>query len=208
MNVEYIDHMGTDVSVVNAARVSFGKKVKRLSTRDKKLIGYLAAHEHWTPFAHTAITVHVSAPMFVARQLAKHQIGLVWNEISRRYVDSNVTFYLPPVWREKADDKKQGSGEGTVNTEQPDAFMDQAIDYYNKLIASNVAPELARMVLPQAMNTEWYWSGSLFAFSRVCKLRIADDAQAETRTIARQISNICEELFPISWKELQEKGNN
>ena len=146
--------------------------------------------------------------MFVARQLAKHQIGLVWNEISRRYVDSNVTFYLPPVWREKADDKKQGSGEGTVNTEQPDAFMDQAIDYYNKLIASNVAPELARMVLPQAMNTEWYWSGSLFAFSRVCKLRIADDAQAETRTIARQISNICEELFPISWKELQEKRNN
>ena len=220
MKVKYLDNMGDDLSVVNAARVSFGKRVVEkgyhqyvldgyyktrpfVSDRDIRLIKYLAAHGHWTPFAHTCITFHVSAPIFVARQLAKHQVGLVWNEMSRRYVDKDVTFYTPDAWRAKAENKKQGShASDLVEVDDADSLMSRCLDYYRFLIGKGVAPEQARIVLPQSMYTEWFWSGSLYAFSRMCKLRLATDAQQETGFIAKEISDRCDQVFPVCWNSL------
>lgn len=210
MIVKYVDHMGTDLSVVNSARVSFGKKSETLSDKDEKLIAYLSKHEHWTPFAHTCISLHIKAPLFVARQLGKHQVGLVWNEISRRYVDFEPEIYEPDQWRGRATDKKQGSDPSKsvcMNKTQYINSVKECIDHYTKLIDTGVAPELARMVLPQSMYTEWYWTGSLYSFNRVCKLRLTDDAQYETKVIAKQIAEWCGKLFPTSWKYLQGEKN-
>jgi thymidylate synthase (FAD) len=209
----YIDHMGSDLSVVNAARVSFGKKSewvycgqsdgrdKGLSGRDTKLINYLAKHKHISPFGHAFASFHVKAPVFVARQLVKHKF-LRWNEISRRYVDDEPEFYVPDVWRGRSADKKQGSD----GVSQPPMWlgttMEQVLDLYDQMIHDGVAPEQARMVLPQSTMTEWYWSGSLDAFADMCRLRCASDTQAETRIVADQISEKMSELFPVSWKAL------
>jgi thymidylate synthase, flavin-dependent len=204
MKVEYVDHMGSDLSVVNAARVSFSKRVSVLSARDDRLLNYLAKHKHWSPFAHTSISLRIEAPIFVARQLAKHQVGLSWNEVSRRYVDYVPKMYVPDEWRGKPTDKKQGSS-GVVELQDhylflnPGALMKEAVNTYNELIEQGVCPEQARMVLPQAMYTEWIWTGSLMAFARVCELRCASDTQYETRLIAQSIDTICEEYFPRSW---------
>jgi len=205
-----IDFMGSDLSVVNAARVSFGKEsewknnlgILELSKGDAQLISYLAKHKHMSPFGHAFVSFHVKAPIFVARQLVKHKF-LRWNEISRRYVDDGISFYYPEVWRSKATDKKQGSGP---------ALADQEIDLgtthtvvaqlYNSLIDKGVCPEQARMVLPQSTMTEWYWSGSLDAFADMCILRCKDDTQEETRQVADQISKMMEGLFPVSWDAL------
>ena len=207
MKVDLIEVMGTDLTVVNAARVSFNKHHKEMTTGDEKLIAYLARHGHWTPFAHPQLQFRISAPIFVARQLVKHQVGLVWNEVSRRYVDSKPEFYVTERWRGRPTDKKQGSSNDLIPLEGPDyAFIQNAfssaVDAYTHLLRLGVAPEQARMVLPQAVLTEWYWTGSLFAFSRVCKLRMSDDAQEETRTVAEQISKHAEANFPVSWKYL------
>ena len=207
MNVDLIDSMGTDLTVVNAARVSFDKHHKTFTDGDEKLIKYLAEHGHWTPFGHPQLQFRISAPVFVARQLVKHQVGLVWNEVSRRYVDSQPTFYLAENWRRKAENKKQGSSDDEVilNTRIKDDIIyvqEKAAQLYTELLSKGVAPEQARMLLPQSMYTEWYWTGSLFAFARICKLRISDDAQKETKEIAEKISKLIKEIFPISWKHL------
>jgi len=219
VTVKLITHMGTDLTVVNAARVSFdkesdwdeipfaGKVDGYLSVKDEKLIEYLAKHNHWTPFGHCFAQFRIEAPIFVARQLIKHQVGLVWNEISRRYVDHEPDHWKPDYWRARAEDKKQGSGdEGVDNQTRLNYVYEDAVrharDAYNMLLKSGVCPEQARSVLPQSMNTEWYWSGSLAAFARVCKLRMSPDAQKETREIATAIHKEMQQLFPISWRSL------
>ena len=207
VEVKLIDVMGTDLTVVNAARVSFGKKKEKFEEGDEKLIKYLAQHNHWSPFGHCMLQFHIKAPIFVARQLVKHQIGLVWNEISRRYVDTEPEFYKVDKWRGKPVDKKQGS-DGEVEKQGSCMYSKQmvennAIIAYNDLLNAGVAPEQARMVLPQSLMTEWYWSGSLYAFARVCNLRCAEDSQYETRLIANEIDTQCYQKFPISWKELR-----
>ena len=218
--------MGSDLSVVNAARVSFAKEselewVKRedsptmykqtLNEKDKKLISYLAKDNHWSPFGHASLQFRIKAPIFVARQLVKHQVGLTWNEISRRYVDYEPEFYEVDKWRGRPVDKKQGSSEENIEwinrSIRTSALQDQvenvALANYNLMIGAGVAPEQARMILPQSMMTEWYWSGTLYAFARVCNLRCAEDAQYETRIVANLINDECEKLFPISWTELR-----
>jgi|TARA_B100000586_G_scaffold112988_1_gene81420 thymidylate synthase (FAD) len=207
--VKLVDYMGSDLTVVNAARVSFGKQKIEFEDDDEKLINYLAKHNHWSPFGHCSVQFHIKAPVFVARQLVKHQIGLTWNEISRRYVDSEPEFFEPDVWRGAADNKKQGSSDESIDINPKG---DMVNDYqhalnrakwtYEELLRKGVCPEQARMVLPQSMITEWYWSGTLYAFARVCNLRCKPDAQQETREIANMIDKECGKLFPISWSAL------
>ena len=202
MNVNLIDVMGTDLSVVNAARVSFAKESNEFSKQDAKLIHYLAKHNHWSPFGHASMQFRIKAPIFVARQLVKHQIGLVWNEVSRRYVDDEPEFYIPSEWRLKADDKKQGSSDETIEYNLGSTLEFVKTTYQNMLKA-NIAPEMARMILPQNLYTEWYWSGSLMAFARVCNLRCKPDTQWETQQIANLIDIESKQHFPTSWRALR-----
>jgi len=216
----YIDHMGSDLSVVNAARVSFNKKstwagqedglhdgeggIGVLNNADSKLIRYLAKHKHMSPFGHAFASFHVKAPVFVARQLVKHKF-LRWNEISRRYVDSEPEFYVPTDWRGRSEDKKQGSeGTITISNDIVEDVYDEAIGRYRLLLDIGVCPEQARMVLPQSMVTEWYWSGSLDAFADMCNLRCKPDTQYETQVVAGHIDTEMAKLFPVSWKSLRE----
>jgi len=223
IKVTYVDHMGSDLSVVNAARVSFGKiadwntpsqgKSSGLRSKDEKLIKYLANHKHMSPFGHAFASFHIKAPIFVARQLVKHKF-LRWNEISRRYVDDEPEFYEPDEWRGRADDKKQGSA-GVVEL-RGDSFgvgyepwwgdgslQDTTLNIYKDLLEQGVCPEQARMVLPQSTMTEWYWSGSLDALADMCNLRCKEDTQLETRLVANEICNSMHKLFPLSWKALR-----
>ena len=221
MNVSLIDVMGNDLTIVNAARVSFNKKsqwehyipaqgIYELSKGDKGLIKYLAKHGHWTPFGHCSLSFHIKAPIFVARQLVKHQVGLVWNEVSRRYVEDEPEFWMPGEWRGRPTDKKQGSSEEEIvwldREQRVSAGVDKAcvyaVEMYEKMIRAGVAPEQARMVLPQNTYTEWYWTGSLYAFARVCGLRCKGDTQEETRNVAWEIHDLAKEKFPISWESL------
>jgi thymidylate synthase (FAD) len=213
IEVTYVDHMGSDLSVVNAARVSFGKKSEmdtsdvwgppKLKDKDAKLIRYLADHKHISPFGHCFASFHIKAPVFVARQLVKHKF-LRWNEISRRYVDSEPEFYQPTEWRGRSEDKKQGS-EGVVEVgDVLEETHGQALVTYQELLNKGVCPEQARMVLPQSMMTEWYWSGSLDAFADMCKLRCKPDTQAETTEVAWEIDCSMVKLFPVSWRALRE----
>jgi len=202
MNVNLIDVMGTDLSVVNAARVSFAKESNEFSKQDAKLIHYLAKHNHWSPFGHASLQFRIKAPIFVARQLVKHQVGLVWNEVSRRYVDDEPEFYIPSEWRLKADDKKQGSSDETIEYNLGSTLEFIKTTYQNMLKA-NIAPEMARMILPQNLYTEWYWSGSLMAFARVCNLRCKPDTQWETQQIANLIDIESKQHFPTSWRALR-----
>lgn len=243
MKVELIDQMGSDLTVVNAARVSFAKesdwedyccmcgemasqhgpytdpphyavsiddgRTGVLGDRDKKLIRYLARHKHWTPFGHPQVTLHIKVPIFVARQLHKHQVGFVVNEVSRRYVDEEPEFYAPEFWRGRAEDKKQGSS-GELNEmhqhtleSELERFYNNAFHLYEHMIKSlGVAPEQARMVLPLSCFTEFYMTGSLAAWSRLYNLRIQPDAQKEVREVAEQIGSIIAPLFPVSWNAL------
>ena len=206
MFVKLIDSMGDDLTVVNAARVSFGKRKEKFTEGDKKLINFLAQHGHWSPFGHCSLQFHISAPVFVARQLVKHQVGLTWNEISRRYVDTDIEFHEVDKWRGRAEDKKQGS-EGEIEEQGLCNFLKTqvettALENYTKLLEAGVAPEQARMILPQSMMTEWYWSGTLYAFARVCNLRCAPDAQYETRMVADIINRESAKMFPASWSAL------
>lgn len=221
MKVDYIDHMGDDLMVVNAARVSFNKESNydikgntatdnwsfELPAEDVRLIQYLAKHNHWTPFAHPQITMRIKAPIFVRTQLFKHKVGFTENEISRRYVDEEPEFFFP-VFRQRPDNGvKQGSrDEFPANLEYCEAILSSAhniaLRAYNMLLAENVAPEQAGMILPQSMYTEWYWTGSFAAFARMCKQRLDPHAQVETRQIAEKIAAILEPLFPVSYKAL------
>ena len=202
----YIDHMGSDLSTVNAARVSFGKHHTEMTEGDTKLIHYLAKHKHISPFGHAFASFHIKAPIFVARQLVKHKF-LRWNEISRRYVDDEPEFYVPEVWRGRSADKKQGSDGVVIDhwiTSDVDSANSAIKRMYEEMLIEGVAPEQARMVLPQSTMTEWYWSGSLDAFASMCRLRCASDTQYETRIVADQISEKMKELFPVSWAALME----
>ena len=205
ISVSLVDHMGSDLSVVNAARVSFAKKHEEFdNVADTKLINYLAKHNHWSPFGHGSMQFAISAPVFVARQLVKHQVGLVWNEVSRRYVDNEPEFYTPTEWRKSAENKKQGSSDETVQFNIKPA-LDLAKQCYEYMFKMVIAPEMARMVLPQSMMTEWYWSGTLYAFARVCNLRCKPDAQKETRDVGWGIDKHARELFPASWSALRDE---
>jgi len=215
----YINHMGDDLTVVNTARVSFGKNKEAigytgadgeamrpiLHDSDIKLIRYLAKHKHMSPFGHCFASFHVKAPIFVARQLVKHKF-LRWNEISRRYVDDEPEFYVPDEWRDKSADKKQGSGGKSQSQYFPNIYVkevaDKALGDYKKMLVQGICPEQARMVLPQSTMTEWYWSGSLDAFSDMCILRCKEDTQFETRIVADEISACMKDLFPIAWGAL------
>ena len=227
-HVELVDYMGSDLTVANAARVSFDSESEwgridghghgELSERDGKLIRYLAKHNHWTPFAHPQITLRIKAPISIRTQCFKHKQGFVENEISRRYVDFTPEFYHPK-WRHRPDrNAKQGSGgwlechdsggetSGGFATHplyrSYESLMKQSLSTYEELIASNVAPEQARFVLPQAMYTEWYWTGSLAAYARFYKQRIDEHAQWEIQQYAEAVDKIIEPLFPVSWAEL------
>jgi len=210
MYAELIDAMGDDLTVVNAARVSFAKEVEEFSERDTKLITYLAKHNHWTPFSHVTATFRVAAPIFVARQLFKHVVGLTANEVSRRYVSDAPSLYVPEEWRMKPVNAKQGSSGSHPYQQELSALCveagEAALGVYNAMIEMGVAPEQARMVLPQSMMTEWYWTGSLAAFARVCKQRISKDAQAETAVIARDIADQLSGVAPVSWEALTDDG--
>jgi len=203
-----IDFMGSDLSVVNAARVSFGKEsewknnlgILELSKGDAQLISYLAKHKHMSPFGHAFVSFHIKAPIFVARQLVKHKF-LRWNEISRRYVDSKPEFYEPNEWRGRSEDKKQGS-DGVVDVDNWGDVNWACLKAYQDLLYNGVCPEQARMVLPQSTMTEWYWSGSLDAFADMCNLRLKTDTQYETQLVAQQIDQTMLGIFPVSWEEL------
>jgi thymidylate synthase (FAD) len=205
IKVELIDHMGSDLSVVNSARVSFDKEVDCVEAKDEKLIKYLADHRHVTPFRHNQIQIRCHAPIFLARQLGKHQAGLSWNEVSRRYVDSEPEFYIPDEWRGRPDGSiKQGSGEilPAYHKENYEVLIKHLLDEYLVMVSDNVAPEMARMVLPQSMMTSWYWTGNLLAFAHVYKERIAEGAQLEAQYFAKELDNIIRPLFPVSWAAL------
>ena len=226
-----MDHMGSDLTVCNAARVSFNKEsewgldfdaiarlkscpynkddVRVLKEGDEKLIRYLAKHNHWTPFAHPQITLRIKAPVSIRTQFFKHKQGFVENEISRRYVSYEPEFYNP-VWRSKpTDGAKQGSedfvkdeAEANVYSMAFDHVCVEALNNYNYLIEQGIAPEQARFILPQGMYTEWYWTGSLAAYARFYKQRKDDHAQWEIREYASSVGKIIEPYFPVSWKHL------
>lgn len=225
MKVEYITHMGDDLMVVNAARVSFDKKSElepilengewygrtALSDKDAKLIKYLAKHNHFSPFTHPQIQIRVTAPVFVAAQLKRHVVGLSINEVSRRYVDDEPTFYIPEKWRGRPPGSiKQGSSDKTMDnpaiyiqgdsTWIYDDVINLCAEFYEGLIKKGYAPEMARMVLPQSMNTSWIWTGSLLAFIRIYKQRIDSHSQLESQMIAKQLGEILERYFPVSFK--------
>jgi len=209
INVVLKYHSGSDLTVVNSARVSFDKESSSLSDKDEKLIHYLAEHKHTSPFGHAFATFKVDAPVFVARQLIKHKF-LRWNEVSRRYVDYEPDIYSPDFWRTRPDNKKQGSGPAFGDTGQQllqrdyADMMSMVTKMYERFIELGVAPEQARMMLPQSMMTSWWWSGSLDAFADMCKLRLGPDSQSETREVAIQIAEYMTDLFPVSWKALME----
>lgn len=235
LKVDLIQSVGTDITVVNAARVSFANESEwekvtetmedgfqretgdiRLSDKDKKLINYLAKHNHFTPFTHSTITMRETVPIFVARQRFKHVIGFSYNEVSRRYVDDEPEFYVPEVWRGKPEKKKQGSSDDIITefstgvykgdsiTDRISHFFELATDAYNDLLASGVAPEQARMVLPQSMYTSYYVTGSLAAWARAYKLRIDPHAQKEIQDLAKMWGEVFKTLPELqhSWTAL------
>jgi thymidylate synthase (FAD) len=226
IKVELLDFCGSDEAVANAARVSFsafgewnGIPEGYTKAKADKLIEYLAEHQHTSPFRHNSITVRCQAPIFLARQLMKHQAGLSWNEISMRYCDKPVGFFIPEEWRSRPDKSlKQGSGNGVVEilSENDEYYaielkefyqnhLNNCVTLYERLLDNNVAPEMARIVLPQSMLTDWVWTGNLMAFSHVYNLRSKDNAQLEARVFAEQLNSVIEPLFPVSWKALTEQ---
>jgi thymidylate synthase (FAD) len=213
MKAEYISHMGDDLTVVNAARVSFDKESAEVSYSDTKLIKYLASHGHWTPFSHPQITMRYTVPIFVARQEFKHIVGFTRNEVSRRYVDDTPEFYSPEVWRSRpVGSVKQGSGDA-FNGEEPFIFLEGEYLYpddililatrmYNEMISAGIAPEQARMILPQSMYTSYYVTGSLAAFARMVKQRTDPHAQVEIQELAKVVDKVIRPLFPVSFAAL------
>jgi thymidylate synthase (FAD) len=222
--VQYVAHMGDDLTVVNAARVSFHKESEwdyerdwrgvvleqSLPDRDRKLIHYLAKHKHWTPFAHPQITLRIKAPISIRTQLFKHKVGFVENEVSRRYVDETPEVYIPNWRTAPVDGAKQGSGGFVEQTDSRRGAVDflyrdsieKSMDVYESMIAQGIAPEQARFVLPQGTYTEWWWTGSLAGYARVHGLRSDPHAQWEIREYAAAIDKVIAPLFPESWKAL------
>lgn len=208
MFIEYIEHMGNDAAVADAARVSFGKRVTKFEEKDAKLIQYLAKHNHWSPFAHCFIKFRVMAPIFVARQLMKHQVGFSWNEVSRRYITDMPSLWNPIGFRKAPEGSiKQGSSNEFVSNSYEllvdfNAVAKSCFSLYNQMIADGVCPEQARAILPQGTMTEWIWTGSLYAWARMATLRLDSHSQAETQEIAEGVDLVARQLFPNSWKAL------
>jgi thymidylate synthase (FAD) len=203
IEVTYEHHGGTDLATVNSARVSFNKRSDELSEKDAKLVSYLAEHKHTSPFNHAYATFVVKAPIVVARHLVKHEY-LPWNEVSRRYVDDEPEIYVPDVFRGRAKDKKQGS-DGVV---YPSKDLVEFANYtslrtYREMLEAGVCPEQARGYLPQFTMTEWWWSGTVGAWAKMCNERCKPDTQLETRIVADKISDKMWELFPVSWQALR-----
>lgn len=206
-----VDHMGTDLTTVNAARVSYGAESKELTERDKRLVEFLAEHEHVTPFRHAQVTLRCRAPIFLARQLGKHQVGFSWNEISRRYKDGDaieVECYVPDVVFGRPDklmtQTAQPIPQDFARTLAAYIKNDnaRAVREYKALLKFGVAPEQARMVLPQSMITEWVWTGSLYGWANLYKQRSSEHAQYEARLFAEEVNKIMSELFPNTWEAL------
>lgn len=227
MKVEYVCHSGSDLLVVDAARASFGKQSEwevtgpehdvtvKLSDKDTRLIHFLAREKHMLPFRHPTVTLRCRAPLFVARQLGKHQTGMSWSEESRRYITTEPEFYWPNKWRKKADNVKQGSSD----EEFPERFFDgyqvvgtqevlqQHVDYtiglYKELLINGMAPEQARMILPQNMMITWVWTGTLLAWNHMISERTASTTQRETQEFARMVEQIMNDLYPVSMEALR-----
>jgi thymidylate synthase (FAD) len=205
--VKYISHMGDDLMVVNAARVSFKKQSNTLEEKDIKLINYLAKHKHWTPFAHPQICLHIKAPFPIRTQFFKHKVGFVENEVSRRYVDDDPEYFYPR-WSSRPTNMKQGAGDHVETDLQNKAYLiySQAIEAcnnaYKDLLKIGIAPEQSRMILPLGTYTEWYWTGSLAAYARFYAQRSDPHAQAEIREYAEEIGSIISGLFPVSWSAI------
>lgn len=223
MRVEYVDHMGTDLSVVDAARVSFNKKSTwgetydsdedgyylkpALKEADAKLINWLAKHNHWTPFAHTAITLRMQAPVPIRTQCFKHKAGFVENEESRRYISGKPQLFIPESFRKSPEGSiKQGSGDVHEKSEYfkeiYDLMCHNMIDEYEEMIKNGVCPEQARFILPQGVEVNWMWTGSLAAYARFYKQRTDPHAQKEVQDLAKMVGDIIEPLFPVSWRAL------
>lgn len=206
--VTYQAHMGNDLSVVNAARVSHNKKSNELCEKDLNLLNFLAKHNHFTPFTHTSITLTIECPIFVRTQLFKHKVGLTENEISRRYVTDEPVFFIPDELRVRPCNIKQGSTKGSVHSlneyykQSMTEVCEQSLQLYNTMVANGVAPEQARSILPQNTMTMFYWTGNLMSFYRVYKLRSAADSQIETQEVANQIKDIMLRLYPNAWNAL------
>lgn len=209
MRAEYVDHMGDDLAVVNAARVSFAKEAKEFKEQDAKLIKYLAKHKHWTPFAHTAIKLRMAAPVPIRTQCFKHKIGLVENEESRRYISCEPEIYVP-TFRKATDNKKQGSGEEFTGKEQENLQQfykkstSKAVEDYKAALAMGVCEEQARFLLPQGAIVNWIWTGNLVSFANFAEKRTASDAQGEIQELANAVKDIIKPLFPVSWEALTE----
>lgn len=222
INIELVGFMGDDLTVSNTARVSFAKWKKEFDDKDARLIDYLAAHEHLSPFRHTAISLRCKAPVFLARQLGKHQAGLSWNEVSRRYVDVDIEFFVPDSWRSRPSDGiKQGSGDDVIShipdhgmVDHPEYPVDKAYSellksclyLYEGMLKGGVAPEMARMVLPQSMMVDFIWTGNLLSFFHVYRMRSGEGAQAEAREFAEKLKGVIQPLFPHCFEALERNG--
>lgn len=215
ISIELIDHMGNDLTTVNAARVSYGAWSTDFSDRDDALVKFLAEHHHVTPFRHAQVTIRATGPIFLARQLVKHSVGFSWNELSRRYKDGdaiNIHCYMPDVILERP---KSLMKDKAVPMDEPLAAdikryirnaYNHAVREYEGLIDLGVAPEQARMVLPLGMQTEWIWTGSLFGWASVYNQRSTEHAQLEARLFAEELNKIMSKLFPVCWKALTNQG--
>lgn len=206
LSIEYLDHMGEDLSVANAARVSFYKFVHAFSGREERLLKYLAKHGHWSPFGHVIISLRITVPIAIMRQIEKHQVGGCKNEVSFRYVDDEPTFYIPSVYRGRAESAKQGSSREQIRIEDMDIeCVRHCLQTYTAFINKGMCPEQARFFLPACVFTSAIVTGSLYFFARLFNLRADPHAQKETRAVAYMIGRICRNLFPVSWRELTKK---
>ena len=208
ISVELLDYMGDDLTVTNVARVSFNKWKEEFDSKDERLINYLAEHEHTSPFRHNSIQIRCKAPIFLARQLMKHQVGLSWNEISRRYVDSDIEFFEPEEWRSRPKDGiKQGSGDVSPDSQalmfHYKQLIKECLKYTDQFKKSDIAPEMIRMMYPQSMLTDWVWTGSLQAFYHVYRLRSGEGSQKEAQVFAKKLEEVIEPLFPKAWVALK-----
>lgn len=223
MKSEYVNHMGDDLSIVNAARVSFDKvsdweyddyvnwSDPHISDKDARLIKYLARHNHWTPFAHTSITLRMSAPVPIRTQCFKHKQGFVENEESRRYISSRPDIYVPDEFRSAPDGSvKQGSGDrhrhSDIVRREYVRVSGICIEYYEQWVKDGVCPEQARFILPQGCIVNWIWTGNLASFARFYNERTYDNAQKETKYLAEAVSEIIKPLYPVSWSALTEEN--
>lgn len=205
--VELLEVFGDDLTVVNAARVSLGKHVTEFTEKDERLIRYLANHEHVSPFFHPQARFRIKIPIWMAREWFRHTVGFARNEVSRRYVDEPPTFHIPEVLRSRAANKKQGSQDDEHEMsahykEKMEHVCYEASSWYANMLRDGICPEQARMLLPQNMMTEFIETGSLYAYARLCKLRLGPDAQKEIQEVAQMIGDALEKAFPASWKVL------